>query len=242
MDEFRSAEDLVFQHLRNDILAGKIKAGTPINQAEVAATLNVSRIPVRDALQRLQSVGLLVILPNRRAIVPSFTMSDIGEMYEMRALLEGLIARHAVKNFTKGDIEELATLAEMMRRHSDLDAYTKRHEMFHELIGKRSGLPRVHREVTKLREILMPYIRVHSHAFRSAELKNDTHDALVKVFRAKDAKAAEKALVHHVRSAGQQLIAALERLSDGEAREEKAGKRSSRPVRGGLQSARSTMA
>ncbi|MBX9843158.1 MAG: GntR family transcriptional regulator [Xanthobacteraceae bacterium] len=211
--EFRSAEEIVFQHLRHEILSGAIKAQTPINQAEIAAALNVSRIPVRDALQRLQSVGLLVALPNRRVVVPNFTVSEIHEIFEMRALLEGFAARCAVERLTEADFIELETLAEIIRRLADLDGYAKRHEAFHDLVVERSGLSRVRREVTQLREMLTPYIRIHGAASYSAELPDDTHEALVAVLRTRDPERAEKAFVNHIRRAGEQLMATLQRLT-----------------------------
>ena len=219
--EFRSVEELVFQHLRGAILSGALSAATPINQAEIAAKLQVSRIPVRDALRRLQSVGLVVILPNRRAVVPSFSIADIKEIFEMRALLEGLAARHAVEHLTAADFDELETLAEMMRRLSDLDGYTKRHDAFHDLIAQRSGLPRVRREVAQLRELLTPYIRIYGDASNSAEIKEDTHEVLVALLRTRDGDQAEKAAVRHVRSAARQMIATLQSLAASQTVEQK---------------------
>jgi len=214
--EFRSAEEIVFEYLRREILSGAIKAQTPINQAEIAAALNVSRIPVRDALQRLQSVGLLVSLPNRRVVVPNFTVSEIHEIFEMRALLEGFAARRAVEHLTEADFIELETLAEIMRRLADLDGYARRHEAFHDLIVERAGLSRVRKEVTQLREILTPYIRIHGAASHSAELTDDTHEALVTVLRTRDPVQAENAFVNHIRRAGEQLMATLQRLTAAE--------------------------
>ncbi|MFG1361405.1 GntR family transcriptional regulator [Xanthobacter pseudotagetidis] len=214
--EFRSAEEMVFQYLRKAILAGEITEQTPINQAEIAAALKVSRIPVRDALQRLQSVGLLVIQPNRRAVVPSFTISEINEIFEMRASLEGLAARYAAENLTANDVAELAALAEMMRRLPDLDSYTRRHDAFHDLIGQRSGLARVRKETNRLREIVTPYIRIHGDVSHSAELDEETHEALVDVFHKRDPDKAERAMANHIRGAGRQLMATLQGLTAGE--------------------------
>lgn len=211
--QYRSAEEFVYDHLRSAILTGQFPPDAAINQEEVARTLNVSRIPVRDALRRLHSVGLVNILPNKRAIVPSFTSREIFEIFEMRAVLEGLAARNAVANLSNSDFHDLAGMATVMRNVEDLDVYLERHEAFHDLIADRARMPRLRREVAQLREIVGPYIRINGTARRSAELDQDRHDTLLAVIKTRNAAAAEKALASHVRHAGKQLVSAVESLT-----------------------------
>src|SRR5919106_4105756 len=138
---FGSAEQLVCDHIRRWILDGTRRADEEINQAEIANQLGVSRIPVRDALRRLESTGLLTIRPNRRAVVTSFTLADIYGIFEIRAALEGLAARHAVANLKSSDLIELESLAQLLLRVTDLETYLAKHDEFHDLIGLRSGIP-----------------------------------------------------------------------------------------------------
>ena len=210
-----TAEDFVFGRLRKLILSGDIPAGSAIRQAEIAARLRVSRIPVRDAMRRLESIGLVVTLPNRRTVVPSFTALEIREIFEMRAVLEGLLARWAVVNLTETDIAELAALSSVMRSVRDLDVYMSRHELFHDLVAQRAGLPRVRREAGRLREIVTPYIRIYGTAHHTAELSADRHDDLLAVLKAGHPAAAEKAFASHVRHSGQQFEAAMLALTKG---------------------------
>lgn len=211
---FRSAEELVYDHLRNAILGGAFPPNATINQEEIAKLLNVSRIPVRDALRRLHSVGLVNILPNKRTVVPSFTSHEIFEIFEMRAVLEGLAARYAVANLTETDFIDLSAMAKVMNTVADLDIYVARHEAFHDLIAHRAGLPRVRRDVAELREIVGPYIRINGVAQHTAELAADRHDSLLTVLKSRNAAAAEKAFASHVRHAGKQLVNAVENLTE----------------------------
>ncbi|HEY9453123.1 MAG TPA: GntR family transcriptional regulator [Bradyrhizobium sp.] len=210
---YRSAEELVYDHLRTAILRGQFLPEAVINQEEIAKTLKVSRIPVRDALRRLHSVGLVHILPNKRTVVPSFTSHEIFEIFEMRAVLEGLAARNAVPNLTDSDFHDLTDMAKVMRSIDNLDMYLERHEAFHDLIADRARLPRLRREVAQLREIVGPYIRINGTAHQSAELEQDRHDSLLVVFKTQNPAAAEKALASHVRHAGKQLVDAVESLT-----------------------------
>jgi DNA-binding GntR family transcriptional regulator len=211
---YRSAEELVYDHLRNEILRGTFPPDATINQEEIAKRLNVSRIPVRDALRRLHSVGLVNILPNKRTVVPSFTSHEIFEIFEMRAVLEGLAARYAVANLTETDFIDLAAMAKIMSTVEDLDVYVARHEAFHDLVADRARLPRVRRDVAELREIVGPYIRINGAAHQTAEIAADRHDSLLKVLKSRNAAAAEKAFASHVRHAGKQLVNAVENLTE----------------------------
>ena len=191
-----TAEDFVYARLRSLILSGEIPASSPIRQAEIAARFRVSRIPVRDALRRLESVGLVVTLPNRRTVVPSFTVTEIQEIFEMRAVLEGLLARCAVVNLTKGDIAELTALSSVMRSVRDLDVYMSRHEAFHDIVA--------------------PYIRLYGTVNPTAELAADRHDDLLAVLKGGQPTAAEKAFASHIRHAGQKLTATILALTKGQ--------------------------
>lgn len=69
-----------------------LRANEEINQQDLASRLGVSRSPVRDALRRLEGMGLVTIHPNQRAVVTSLTLDNMREIFEMRAALGGLAA------------------------------------------------------------------------------------------------------------------------------------------------------
>jgi DNA-binding GntR family transcriptional regulator len=79
--------DRVYATLRDNLRAGRIPHGEPLQEAMVAAQLGVSRTPVREALARLASEGL-VVAEGRSFMVPSLTMGDIEDIYALRFLLE----------------------------------------------------------------------------------------------------------------------------------------------------------
>src|SRR5262245_56816198 len=93
-----SAQQEVSDFLRARILGGHFPAGHRLKTSEIAQLLGVSRMPVRDALQVLHSEGLVVLRPNRGAVVTSLTTEDIVDHFELRAVLEGLAARVACQN------------------------------------------------------------------------------------------------------------------------------------------------
>src|SRR5215210_7340520 len=95
--------DLIADSLREDILRGTIPAGQPLRQEELANRFGVSRLPVRDALLRLEAQGLVVVFPNRGAFVVSLSVDEVREIYDLRVLLEGDLVEHAVPRMTADD-------------------------------------------------------------------------------------------------------------------------------------------
>jgi DNA-binding GntR family transcriptional regulator len=106
--------DLAYETLKSEILAGNFPAGHRLHESRLATTLGVSRTPIREALLRLDADGLVRVLPNRGAVVNHFADSELDELYELRALLEGYAAQRAAKGRGPETVERLRTLSEAM--------------------------------------------------------------------------------------------------------------------------------
>jgi DNA-binding GntR family transcriptional regulator len=214
---YASAAELAYQHIRERLLSGRIPADTPINQIRIAGELGISRVPVRDALQRLQAEGLVTVLPNRRAVATKLTMRELYEVFEMRAVLEGLCARHALAKIVEDDLIELAHLVSAMVRAESPAAYLAKHDAFHGLIAQRSNMPRLRLELARLREITIPYIRILGSGDRAPELRSLPHQVLLDALRAADPAAVESAFRNHVTCAFEEMVEAVDRLGEGAA-------------------------
>src|SRR2546429_9839412 len=83
---------------------------------DIANSIGMSRMPVREALRRLTAEGLLVMPPNRGAIVRELSESEVIEVFEMRAVLEGLAAAMAARRCTQADVDDLQDLLLKMKR------------------------------------------------------------------------------------------------------------------------------
>jgi DNA-binding GntR family transcriptional regulator len=108
------AADRAYSALRAGILTGRHGFGERLGEIEIAAELGLSRTPVREALRRLGSEGLVEVLPNRGARVRTWTAQDLEESYELRAVLEGLAARRAAARVEPAVLAEMDDLAERM--------------------------------------------------------------------------------------------------------------------------------
>ena len=106
--------DRVFQTLQGDITKGDIKPGTKISETELAAQYGISRGPLREALQRLESRGLIERIAHVGTRVVSLNLNELLEIYQVREALEGLACRLAAENMSD---DEIAQLSELLIKH-----------------------------------------------------------------------------------------------------------------------------
>jgi DNA-binding GntR family transcriptional regulator len=106
----QTIQDIVCSMIRARILSGEIPAGQWIRQDELAGKLGVSRMPVREALRKLETEGLVTFYPHRGAMVTSITLEEFDEIYRIREELELLAVRWAGEHMAEFDLPRLREL------------------------------------------------------------------------------------------------------------------------------------
>jgi DNA-binding GntR family transcriptional regulator len=129
-----STGDSIAHALRDDILAGRLTAGERLVEEAIAKRYGVSRVPVRDALNRLQSEGFVTIVRYRGAAVSETLVKDSRELLQIRRGLEILAAQLAAKNRGGAVAAELAAAAEEREHDGSSPGLS-----FHELVAVASG-------------------------------------------------------------------------------------------------------
>src|SRR6478672_13616622 len=104
----------VYDHLRAEILSGRLGPGAELAEVALAEQLGVSRGPIREAIGRLASEGLVTVRPRRGAVVSSLSKEEFLELYQVREALELMAVRLAVPRLGKEDFEELQRLNDTM--------------------------------------------------------------------------------------------------------------------------------
>ncbi len=131
--------DSVYRHLRENILSGAIKPGQRIILREIANTLNVSDIPVREALQRLSASGLVTIKPYSGAIVSVPSPNDLEEILIVRAIIEYHAVLTSSPKLTDIEILEVAEYCnkmEIQRNRNNHIRYSVYDRKFHFMLVK----------------------------------------------------------------------------------------------------------
>jgi DNA-binding GntR family transcriptional regulator len=103
----KSLTDQAHRALRELVLAGQFHPGQRLNESELAASLGISRGPIREAIQRLASEGLATMVPRRGAFIPEFTAERLKQLYEVREVIETAAARLAAQRRSEADIAML---------------------------------------------------------------------------------------------------------------------------------------
>src|SRR5262245_17828764 len=171
-----SAQQEVSDFLRARILGGHFPAGHRLKTSEIAQLLGVSRMPVRDALQVLHSEGLVVLRPNRGAVVTSLTTEDIVDHFELRAVLEGLAARVACQKFTETVLANLESILDRMdRARHERQRWLGYHAAFHQTLLSPCSRPRLMQQIRQVSNALLPYLRIYVASHPEMEMQGAEH-------------------------------------------------------------------
>ncbi|RFA22729.1 GntR family transcriptional regulator [Subtercola boreus] len=125
-----SAVDLVTAEIRRSILTGALPAGEQFSIRDLARQLGVSHIPIREALRRLETQGLVVLKQARSAAVSSLSTHDMESIYSLRLRIEPEIARESVPHQGAAEVRRLEGLLELSRAEDPETAWQAHHD-FH---------------------------------------------------------------------------------------------------------------
>ena len=204
--------DLIADTLRDEILHGAFAPGQPLRQEELAERFGVSRLPVRDALLRLEAQGLVHVYPNRGAFVISLSPDEVREIYEMRILLEGDMIERAVPRMTAGDWRRIDAAHAESARSANGPEWVEGDWAFHRALYEPAGRPRQLATIEQLRGTVARYWTVRDALpSRSTEWLAD-HDAIVEACRARSSVAARRRLGDHLQRVMDLVLA---RIADG---------------------------
>ena len=107
----------IFQKIRRDIITGAYGKDEELKELLIAAKIGVSRTPVREALRQLEREGLVAIIPNKGTYVVGITAQDMKDIYEIRAVLEGLCVRQVAEKASQEQIEALEEILYLAEYH-----------------------------------------------------------------------------------------------------------------------------
>ena len=210
----RVLTDDVVDQIRHAILSGKIPPGSRLIEEDLAASLQVSRGPVRQAIFRLQQEGLVVHEPHRGATVGQISEDDVAEIYSLRLALERLAIEHAIR---KAGDKELDDIELVLKRYRDTPrAAIDRRVVaeldidFHDAIFRAAGSWRLYRAWETLRSQLMMFLMLRD-ALPDDYLDSwlGDHQLLVDVIRARHVGKAQKVVDANIGGAKTRLLAIL---------------------------------
>lgn len=134
--ELETIPTKVCRIIREAILSGEFKPGQRLVQDELANSIGVSRMPIREAFKKLESEGLIIVEPHKGASVKSFSVKEVEEIYHLRSIFEKEAVEDSVKNMNDFVINKLEALVVEMENTSDIEKFVQINIQFHhELIS-----------------------------------------------------------------------------------------------------------
>lgn len=192
-----TAEEEAYQHIQRQILQGALPSGTRLVPDAIASELGISRTPVRGALRRLASEGLVTVRANRSAVVRGLNRREMFEVFQMRSVLEGLAVRNAMENMAPEHLRRLDIMLEQLEHAAALD-WTSVHREFHEYLCGLCRQPRLLRQISDLHSVVEPYMRLWSSQPGRVVRMREAHQELVDAMRTGKPEHGEAVMRQHV--------------------------------------------
>lgn len=195
----RGAQE-IYQVLRTAILGGILEQGQRLVEETLARDLSVSRTPVREALHRLETEGLVEGLPRRGVAVTRWSRKQLADMYAVREALEGLVARLASQSIESHELADLERInAEMAHVDtSEANRLAQLNQEFHDVLVRATHNPLLQ---SIMRQIYDPFRRFRQTTMAYAgrpEAVLDEHRRIVAAITMRDADAAEREARQHM--------------------------------------------
>jgi DNA-binding GntR family transcriptional regulator len=205
----------VLHNLRRAIVQGRFSPGDRLVERELCDLIGVSRTSVREALRQLETEGLIVNVPNRGPVVRTITASEAQELYQVRALLEGLAARLFTERASANEIESLRSTLDDFEAAVIADqggsVLQAANRPFYDVILRGCGNHTVCSLLQSLHDrIMMLRATTLSQPGRAAETVVELRRVMDAIAQ-RDADAAWQACIDHVERAAEVAVRALSR-------------------------------
>jgi DNA-binding GntR family transcriptional regulator len=201
-----STPDGIAAALREAIRGGWFKDGQRLRQDELAADLGVSKIPIREALRRLEAEGLVTLLPNRGAVVTPVSPEEAQEIVELRLALESLALRLAMPKADAGLVRRAGAVLDDLDGETDVSRWSGLNWEFHALLYQPAGRPRLLELIRQLHVQVDRYMRIILSTLHHQDRSQEEHRALLSAYQQGDAARAVDILTEHIQAAGVLLI------------------------------------
>lgn len=200
----------VYRILRDEIYAGVYTPGQRLQETELAAKLNVSRSPVREAFRQLIADGLLEGVPNKGVYVREFTIKDVNEIFELRVLMESYAIERMEPGLSQEQEDSFTRILEDMDvacTNRDTETYMRLDTAFHHLLIRSCGNSLLESTYNKTIALVKQFIRLALCTRSDLWDSKGEHDEIVAYLRKKQIREASLANRRHLETTRAALVA-----------------------------------
>lgn len=211
---YRTMQEIVYDTIRDAILSGRYRPGQRLVADELAKEIGVSRMPVREALHRLEATGLVTLTPHRGAVVNELSEAEIIEIYHIRAVLDGLATRLAAPHLCKPDHARLNAILDQMAaaaKAKDLDRVLRVNREFHQIIWQAAHAPRLQSLLENLYDASQRFRHLSVLLPGRLEQLTQDHRRITQALARGDVNRAERFAIEHHEGTARRLLNSIEK-------------------------------
>ncbi|TDQ89385.1 GntR family transcriptional regulator [Paraburkholderia silvatlantica] len=210
---YRTIQEYVLGTLRAEILQGVYTAGTRLRQEEVARRLGVSTTPVREAFRDLRAEGLVAIDPNKGVEVRGLTADDVSEIYELRMMLEPVLAARACLRVSTAQLDAAQASHDAMSGAAPSpEQWALLNEEFHQHMMQCEAHTRLFEVVRGLSLLARPYVALSMYVQPDIMASNnDEHAQLLRAWRTRAAATVHEQTRVHLLNTRNAIVACVDR-------------------------------
>lgn len=193
--------DQLRREIESEILSGRLAPGARLDEQALAERFTVSRTPVREALRALAADGLVENRPRQGTVVSILSMTQLLEMFEVMAGLEGFCAQIATRRMTPEQRDAILARHELcgrMMQDSDVDAYYEANRELHESIYAATGNRFLEEQTRRTRNRLSPYRRYQLYQTGRLQRSNHEHGSIIEAMLDGESDKAEALMRRHI--------------------------------------------
>lgn len=200
------ATDRAYAGIRSMILSGELPAGSQLGEEALAERCGVSRTPVRDALRRLEGELLVKRNEAQRSFVADWSLGDVADAFELRAMLESHAARRAAERMDDATLQQLRDCNQSILRTvqadpPDIAGFLEGNREFHAIILETAQSRRLASLLGTLIEQPVMWRTAHQYGRDALRRSHGEHEELLAAFARRDGAWAEAVMAAHIRRA-----------------------------------------
>jgi len=204
------AREKTYQHLKSNILSGHFNPGERLTEEHLARKLGVSRTPVREALHKLESEGLIKSLVTRGFIVSRDSKDEMEELFDIRAILEGYLMRmicETISEETIGQLDQFVEKAEEALRQKKIEEVFKWNTQFHDTLHSLvQNKQRFHQMMVNIRKYVLRYRKDTLRYPDGGKRTIEGHRKIMMSLRLRDPDLCERVMREHIREAKEDAL------------------------------------
>lgn len=207
------ARERVYEHIKTAIFSGHLNPGEKLTEEHLAETLGVSRTPVREALHKLESEGLIKIRKKRGFIVSRDSREEVEELFELRSILEGYTLRVISQTISEEILHQLdgfiKNAEDALKRKKIEDVLkwnTRFHDTLHELVVNKT---RLHRLIVNMRKYVLRHRKDTLRYPDGGKRAIAGHRKIILALRLRDPDLCERVMREHIQEAKEDALQSL---------------------------------